>query len=214
MRKIYVQMESPLEWPPHLPRTEYADRKQARFHNKNSDGWGYRRKTPAQARDYVTEELDRLGGSMVVISTDFNVNKDEWSFRANQRQPDDPGVAVYFDFDGNRQLIAIDVYECAADNLWAVGRTIAALRQIKRDGGPRIMRTAVSGFKALPENTGGPSWWDVLELDSAVGVDEIRSAYKRLAFDRHPDRGGSNDAFVELQNAMRQGLAAREGRAH
>jgi len=211
---IYVQMESPLEWPAHVPRTE--DRKAALFFRKgNQNEYGFSRRqsrTPAEARDYVWEELERLGADMVVISTNFDINKDEFSFRANQREPRDPGVAVFFDLDGNRQLIAIDAYQRAADNLWAVGRTVAAFRQIERDGGPQIMRTAVSGFKLLPENTSGVNWWDVLELGRDAGAEDVRAAYKRLAMQRHPDRGGSNDEFVELQDAMRQGLAAREGR--
>lgn len=212
---IRIQMASPLEWPAHVPRTPFNQRKQARFFRKGGSGYyDRRRRTAAEARDHVHDELERLGASMAVISTDYAINQDDWTFTANRREPDDPGVAVYFDLDGDRQAIAIDVYDRAPDNLWAVGRTIEAFRQIERDGGPRIMRTAVSGFKALPASTSGVNWWEVLELESDAGGDEIRAAYKRLAKVRHPDRGGTEEAFVELQDALRQGLAARDGRVY
>lgn len=207
-----VQLVSPLEWPVDVPRCD--ERKASLFFStvdKSDHGFSTRRpRTPAEARNYVTAELDRLGADTVVIATNFDINRDGWSFRGGQRMPGDPGVAVFFDLDGNRQAIAIDVYLRAADNLWAVGRTIAAFRQIERDGGPRIMRAAISGFRQIAAISGGVSWWDILELDADVGEAEIRAAYKRLAKVRHPDAShGSADAFVILQEAMRQGLDAR-----
>lgn len=211
---IHAQLSAPLEWPTHVPRTPEDERKHARFHKKRSTGYGMLERTMNEARDHVYFELVRFGAGMMVVSSDAATNKDEWTYSASAKPPDDPGVAVYFDLDDQRQVIAIDVYHRAADNLWAVGRTIEAFRQISRDGGPRIMRTAVSGFKALPERTTGFTWWRVLgfEQGETVTGNEVREAYKRLARERHPDRGGSQEAFVELQEAMRQGLAVVEGR--
>lgn len=211
--EVLVQLTNPLQWPAGVERNERGERKDATFFRK---GEGYRRyrRAPGEARDFIVDELVRFGATHVVVTLDMPVNTNEWAFTQNRREPDDPGVAVYFDLDDNEQVIAIDQYDRIADNMWAVGRTIEALRQIERDGGPRVMRAAVSGFKALPESTSGRSWWDVLELDDGrtATADDVRRAYRRLAKERHPDSGGSDEAFAELSAAMRQGLGAAEGR--
>jgi hypothetical protein len=209
----HVQVEYPLQWPVHVPRT--TERKDALFRRKG-DSWRRHRRTLAEARDYVAGELFRMECDLVVISTGASTNRDGWSFTANRREPCDPGVAVYFEAgDDTRQVLAIDIYDRVADNLWAVGRTVEALRQIERDGGPKIGRAALSGFKALPESTSGPSWWKILGVDHQASGDEIRKAYRRLAREVHPDRPetGDQEKFLSVQEAARQGLAAREGRA-
>lgn len=207
---VLVQLTNPVQWPATVPRTEYDERRDAAFRRKG-EGWRRHRRQLGEARDFIVAELVRFGATHVVVTLDADVNANEWAFTQRRREPDDPGVAVYFDLDDGEQVIAIDQYDRVADNMWAVARTIEALRQIERDGGPRVMRAAVSGFKALPESTSGRSWWDVLELERDATADEVRRAYRRLAKVRHPDTGGSDAEFAELANAMRQGLGATEG---
>lgn len=210
-----IYMSAPLQWPSNVARAQ--EQKCSRFRRAGSRYDTGR--TIAEARDMVRLEMERFGGDQILITTNVAVNADGWRFTANRRKPDDPGVAVYFDLassgpddhdNGTRQVIAIDVYDKVGCNLWAVGRTIEAFRQIERDGGPSVMRAAISGFRQIAAISGGVSWWDVLELERDVGEADIRTAYKRLAKVRHPDApDGSADAFVTLQAAMRQGLDAR-----
>jgi hypothetical protein len=49
--------------------------------------------------------------------------------------------------------------------------------------------------------------FDVLGLTAEATVDEIKAAYRRLAMERHPDRGGDEKEFVELQAAYEEALA-------
>mmetsp|Transcript_31970 Transcript_31970/g.90777 ORF Transcript_31970/g.90777 Transcript_31970/m.90777 type:complete len:208 (+) Transcript_31970:16-639(+) len=43
---------------------------------------------------------------------------------------------------------------------------------------------------------------DVLGVSSGASAEEIRRAYRRRVVATHPDKGGSADAFVELQEAV------------
>jgi curved DNA-binding protein CbpA len=45
-----------------------------------------------------------------------------------------------------------------------------------------------------------------LGLRPGSTADEVRRAFRRLAFERHPDRGGSHEAFLELQDAYYHAL--------
>ncbi|MBM4358276.1 MAG: DnaJ domain-containing protein [Deltaproteobacteria bacterium] len=47
-----------------------------------------------------------------------------------------------------------------------------------------------------------------LGLDAGASIDDIKRAFRRLAFERHPDRGGSMAAFVALEEAYRDALRA------
>lgn len=206
-----IILNNPLEWPAGVARTMALARRPSKFHRK---GESYRthRRTMAEARDYVELELERLGASRGVVRTNVPINQDGYHFTAGRRAPEDPGAAVYFELEGQPRTIAIDIYTRAGCNLWAIGRSIEALRQLERDGGPAILRAATSGLKMLPESTSGRSWWDVLELERDTTGGDVRGAYRRLAKVRHPDTGGTDEAFAELAEAMRQGLSATEGR--
>jgi len=51
--------------------------------------------TATRTRDYLFVELDRLGEKNIIISTNLALRNDGLP-RANQKMPDDAGVAVYF----------------------------------------------------------------------------------------------------------------------
>lgn len=46
--------------------------------------------------------------------------------------------------------------------------------------------------------------WGVLGIKRDASADEIKTAYRRLAKDHHPDRGGDPNRFIEIQNAYQQ----------
>lgn len=210
----------PLSWPAAWPRTAAHQREQARFYGTTSvsrtDRQGKpqtyhnkRGKTIAEARDFLRAELDRLGAREVVISTNVELRRDG-EIRGGRTSPADPGVAVYFKLKGQDRCFPCDKWSSVADNLWAIAKSIEAMRGLSRWGAKRMVDAAFTGFKALPETTGGTPWWEVLEVGSGAPVQEIRAQYRALAMQRHPDKeGGSDEAFRALQVALGQALAAR-----
>jgi DnaJ-class molecular chaperone len=92
------------------------------------------------------------------------------------------------------------VYTTIEDNLWALARTLDALRQIERDGSPSLINRAFKGFAQLPDPD-RREWWEVLNVARTASNDEIRSAYLRLAKQYHPDAGGDARMFDHVQKA-------------
>lgn len=203
---------TPLSWPMGKPRTPADERKHGRFGKRNSSGYGLKEVTVADGRDRVTEALDkftrrgqtyRVPPDSIIISTDLALRNDGFP-RSGQREPSDPGVAVYFKLDGQAQCIPCDVYHRIADNLAAVADCIEALRTLERHDAS-LMRAAFTGFAQLasPEAMGRPHWRQVLNTDSH-DIEQVRKAYRAALRTAHPDKGGSSEAFHEVQEAWNQ----------
>lgn len=187
----------PLQWPETRPRTSAHQRQWARF-----------KVTLGTARDELFEELRRLGARRIVLSTNLHLRRDGLP-HANQRTPDDPGAAVYFEYDGARVAFACDRWTRTEHNIWAIHHTIDALRAIARWGTGDMVKAAFRGFVALPAPAiTEPPWYHVLGVDEDANRADIVSAYRILAKKYHPDAGGSDEQMAQLNRAYEKALRA------
>ncbi|GAA5124563.1 hypothetical protein JIN84_12845 [Luteolibacter yonseiensis] len=85
----------------------------------------------------------------VVISSNCSLGVDN---------PSDPGVAVWFTWEGKQVCIAVDRYAKLEANLQAIHHIIEARRTELRHGGLEIIRATFTGFLALPAPAPKP-WW-------------------------------------------------------
>jgi len=178
----------PLTWPPGKARQRYPE--EARF-----------RCTLGVAIREVQAEVSRLGGRDLIISSNLPLRRDGVPY-ANASQPSDRGVAVYFNYKKKPMCFACDRWKKIEDNVRAIAKTIDALRGIERWGSGQMVEQAFTGFAALP----APEQpWQVLGVSSHATADEVRSAYRRLASDFHPDRGGDEQKMMRI-NAARDAL--------
>src|SRR6185437_12281199 len=131
----------PLSWPQHVKRRTQAQRTRAKFGKSmtryNPDGTShYGGKDSLSVADAIKRlfgELDRLGARYVVISSNVEIRQDGLP-RSNRREPNDPGVAVYFQLNGKPYCLPCDRYDRVADNIAAVAHHIDATRAIERYG--------------------------------------------------------------------------------
>lgn len=116
------------------------------------------------------------------------------------KRPADPGVAVWFSWDGLQVCIPVDRYETPAANLQAIHHIIEARRVELRHGTLALVRATFTGFQALPAPK-GKHWRDILKAGERPTLETINANYKRLSRERHPDHGGTSEAMAELNNA-------------
>jgi hypothetical protein len=111
----------PLYWPEGWKRTAYRE------HSRFKTGFG-------AARNLLFAELSRMGASHIILSTNIPLRNDGLP-RANVR-PDggDTGVSVYFKRKGKDMVFACDKYTDTCDNIYAISKTIDAMRGIERWG--------------------------------------------------------------------------------
>lgn len=185
----------PLQWPATWPRTNYPER--SRF------GVSF-----ATARDDLLCELDMMGATDIVISTNVELRRDGLPY-ANRPEPADTAVAIYFTRDGRQQCIPVDRWDRVKDNLRAAGLTLAALRGLERWGAKHMVDAAFTGFAALPAGGAtGETWWQVLAVDRYATLNQIKAGYRRAAREAHPDHGGDVARFHAVQVAYEQGRKA------
>lgn len=185
----------PLYWPEGWKRSKYRE------HSRFKTGFG-------AARNLLFAELERMGARKVILSTCIPLRNDGLP-RANMR-PDggDSGVAVYFQRNGKDMVFACDKYRETCDNIYAIAKTIDAMRGIERWGASDMMERAFAGFKALAA-TSEENWWDVLECRPDATPDVIQLQYRARVRDAHPDSGGSVEAMQRLNMARDRATKSR-----
>lgn len=199
----------PLSWPTGWPRTKELQRQRARFGQKDySKSWSATKAlTIAIARDRLQAELERLGASNPILSTNVELRLDGQP-RSDRSPPVDPGVAIYFDLRGKPTVLACDKWDRVADNINALAKHIEAMRGMDR-WGVGTLEQAFTGYQALaaPE-----PWWKILGLAGpSSDKAEIRAAYRQASGRAHPDvPGGSHDRMAAVNAARDEGLSQLE----
>lgn len=194
----------PLYWPVGWKRTKHPVR--SRFGRNRYDN-----PSIEKGRQFVKEELRRMGATNPIVSTNQVLRLDGAPY-SNRREPDDKGVAVYFHYEGGQRVIACDAYNDMGSNLYAIGKTIEAMRGIDRWGCSEILARAFQGFKALPQQGSvTTAWWVILEVSEHASVNDIRAAYRALSKKYHPDNTetGNTAQFRIVNEAYTQAMATQ-----
>lgn len=196
----------PLAWPVGRKRTQPGYRETANF-----------TVSLGKARDNIVHEVTLLVGGRygpdphIVISTNLQLRRDGLPL-ATQRQPDDPGVAVYFLYKKRQMSFACDRWRKIEHNMQAIAKTIEALRGIARWGTGDMLEAAFTGFTALPPPAADaagqarPKQWRDVFGTGVHNREQLQDVYRRLAGVHHPDRGGDARKMAELNEAREQAL--------
>ncbi len=192
----------PLSYPVNQPRTDPMKRKHARFTTRSRGGFGSygssRKHSVHESARELEAEIRRMGGKDMIISSNLKVKANGLPY-SSQKQPDDPGVAVYFKWKDRDLVFACDSWLSVEDNLWAIVKHIEALRGQER-WGVGSLDQAFMGYMQLPDPDARP-WWEVLNVPKTASNEEIRAAYLKLAKQYHPDAGGDAVMFDQVTKA-------------
>lgn len=185
----------PLQWPETMPRAK--NREAGRFKTALS-----------AAMKNVSNSLALFGRESGKPVADIVISS---NVTLGVSKPSDPGVAIWFMWDGEMRCIPVDRYQTVEANLQAIHHVLEARRTELRHGTLALVRATFQGFKALPAPASKRSWKTVLGLGHVPSVNiaaaTIENAYRDLARKAHPDApGGSHDAMAELNRAKEEAL--------
>lgn len=170
------------------------------------------KRTYDAALKHLDTELTRAGARNILIQLYLpagQIRQDGWPF-ANAR-PLQPGVILTFEKNNITVSMPCDNYDDWTQNLYAISRSLEALRAVDRYG----VTTGVeqyAGFKLLapPAVERNEDWAYALiagasgEPESKLRADRelLASAVRRAATKAHPDSpNGSHETFVDIINA-------------
>lgn len=184
----------PLAWPETMPRARM--REAGRFQTTLA---GAIKNVQGSLRLFASDSGKAL--SNVVISSNVTLG---------QNTPSDPGVAVWFTWDGLSICIPVDRYQKVEANLQAIHHIIEARRVELRHGTLALVRATFTGFTALPSPSRKKTWREVLGIlpDAAVSKEAVEACYRQAAKKAHPDSpSGSHDKMTALNRARDEALA-------
>lgn len=210
----------PLQWPPGWPRHKPAERKDGQFGQRAK---GYHSPiTLSHAIGRLMAEIKkftkagkvwRINPDSVTISCNIPMRKSDGMPYSNYKEPEDPGVAVYFNMDGEEKCLPCDTYNRLADNVAAIAAHLDAVRAIERHGVLDV-KAMINARPALPEKAGMDNmpWWGVLNVPEKANLETIKYAFRQLSKVWHPDNPATGDAekFHQLSRAYQEGISNRE----
>ena len=186
----------PLAWPAGWKRTQNPGR--PKFTSKSID----------HEANEVVRELRLMNATDIIINSNMQYRLDGMPY--TRQNVSDTGVAVYFTLQGEEQCISCDKWARLEDNLSAIARIVNAMRGIERYGTGAMVHAAFRGFKALPEaivlpdNRPHRPWNVVLGCAQDADAPTVKQAYRSAQAIAHPDAGGSNYDFQEVQQAYEE----------
>lgn len=182
----------PLAWPEHQRRTQ--NRVKSAFKVEFSTA---QRNVLTSLRLFAQDTNTKLEDARITASVGL----------MDMTAPTDPGIAVWFVWDGEVRCIAVDRYLTVRENLQALHHVLEARRTEFRHAGIEMVRTTFRGFRAALPAPGAAQWWTILGVPQTATADQINAAFKAKA--RELGATGNEAARTELNVARDKGLAER-----
>lgn len=208
MSRLDILNVYPLKWPAGRPRS--VERKSSLFrHDGRSMTWTAARDRLRDQLDAMTKRGHNWRTTNIVLTCNIRFTLSGARDRnLSRREPDDTGVALYFDLDERPHVLACDRWDTVQDNIAAIAAHIDALRGQER-WGVADLRQAFAGHIALPR---AAAWWEVLKISPDATIEQINAAYRAAAKTAHPNAGGDRAEWDRLSAAYEQAKQQKESR--
>lgn len=159
-------------------------------------------------------EVTSLPASEIVLTFEQNTGRG---------QIIDGGAAVWFLWDDVQHCVGCDLYANPGDNLFAIAHIVRGCVAEHDRGSVAAVRHALESHKQRPNPLPAPpdrqalhasdDWSTLLEVSDSTSHSALTSAFRRLAHEKHPDKGGDRGDWDRLMIAYeraRSFLVARQ----
>lgn len=161
------------------------------------------RREPTRFRATLSSALGNVQTSLHRFARDSEMGLEDLVISSNVtlgvHLPRDPGVAIWFTFDGNQVCIPNDRYSTVEGNLQGIHHIIEARRVELRHGTLELVRATFKGFQLAAPTT--QHWRKVLGVKETASLAEVKRAWQKMNSLHHPDRPGGDHATMTDINA-------------
>ncbi len=182
-----------LDWPAGRPRKMAKDRRRGTYST------GGTLVSLAEANQRLADELVRHKAVDIELYAEFmpaasgRVTGQKWSGV-------DPGAVVRYNVDRTLFCLPCDTFTELAQNIAGLAEYLKSVRK-QEALGVATLSEMMTAFAALPAP---PSWREILGVGLDATLLAAEASYRRLAFNAHPDKGGSVEAMQRLNDAIAQ----------
>lgn len=166
------------------------------------------RRVKSQFKTGFAGALKNVRDSLRLFGQDSGISSGAIEIATNatltNEKPSDPGVAVWFVWDGAVRCVAVDRYQTVAENLQAIHHVIEARRTELRHGGIELVRTTFRGFTALAAPAGSVPWHQVLGVATGSDKAAITAAWRELSRRHHGDEERQRALNVARDQGMKE----------
>lgn len=194
-----------LDWPEGFDRTPPSDRR------RYPGGFEVSRR---QAFDSILEELEKMDAYNIEVQTAAPHRARQPHQPYKDRDPEDPGVVVYFERDGKQFAVPCDRWNNLRDNARAIAKYLDAKRAIERYGVATVateLHTQALPAAGADAVTAAAPPHEVLGVDPDAADAVVRGAARELIKEYHGDTGSGDHEQLqrvkEARDAMLDGDA-------
>lgn len=180
-----IKFSNPLLWKDHIKPT--LNRKKSSF----------KAHTVFKSCKMLAQQLTRMKAKDCIITSNIPTNTN--GFISAKNIGLNPGCSVYFKLNGMQKVIQVDSYLGADENLYAVAKSVEAIRNLDRWGGAQVMDGVFSGFAALPSPETVTTVAMIYYFDGFNSKASARAQYLDWCKKLHPDNGGDATDFQEMK---------------
>lgn len=114
-------------------------------------------------------------------------------------------AVITFYVNDSKQELRCDRFPDYRDNLRALYLILDALRKAQERGIlQELARAAVAFLPPAPDQPRKRPWYEVLQVTPKTAAEVVKASYRALSMTAHPDKGGSEGAMAELNEAYEQ----------
>lgn len=170
-----IKFSNPLQWVTHIARS------------KNRSKSNFRNHTIHKSCKIIKTQLGKMGATESIVTSNIPTQTSGFATVRLQGNSTDVGVSIFFKLNGVQKVIQVDRYVDVNSNLYALAKSVEAIRNLDRWGGVQVMDGVFSGFSALPSPEQVTATAMTYYFDGFVSKEQARPQYLEYCKKMHPD---------------------------
>lgn len=182
-----IKFTNPLQWVSHIKRAQVRVKSKFKAH------------TVSKSCGLIKRQIGLMGGRDCIVTSNIPTNTIGFSSVNLYGNSLDTGVSIFFKLNNMQKVIQVDKYNDFNSNLYALAKSVEAMRNLDRWGGVQVMDGMFTGFAALPSPEQVSVSTMTFYFEGFTTKSAARPLYLDLCKRLHPDNGGNQQDFQEMK---------------